>query len=172
MNPRCKKIENYNFDISRLIPEIDRLIWDTEKNSIRTQVSIQTNGLPDWESSTGSRPGEPEAQWDKLHPELVGTIWEEFFASLPMKVYRTRIMTMMPRTCYSIHQDDNPRLHLAIRTHNQCKFIFTMPPVQMIHIPADGNLWWVDTRQFHTAINGSLEPRTHLLMSLVNNDSD
>lgn len=171
MVARFKKIENYNFDISKLLPDVEKLIQDKEKNCIKTQMSLQTNGNSDWETSTGSHPGESEDQWDKLHPELVGTVWEEFFDSLPMKVYRTRIMTMLPRTCYSIHKDDNPRLHMALRTHNQCKFIFTAPP-SIIHIPADGNLWWVDTREYHTAINASLIPRIHLLMSLVNNDPD
>jgi hypothetical protein len=78
---------------------------------------------------------------------------------------------MEGRRCYSIHKDDNPRLHIALKTTKQARFIFTTPP-EIIHIPADGHVWWVDTRNEHTAINGSLESRVHLLMSLANTDAD
>jgi hypothetical protein len=161
----------HTIDLPRLQEEAEKLLWEPEHGKFRTQMSLQTNGLPDWESGTGSRPGEPEAQWDKLHPDLVGTWWEDFFKKLPFKVYRSRLMTMQPRTCYSIHTDDNPRIHVAIKTTRQARFIFTDPPV-LRHIPADGHLWWVDTRLEHSAMNGSMEPRIHLVMCLVNDTKD
>jgi hypothetical protein len=163
---------NFNVDLQRLIDEAIKLTWDEETRTTKSQVSIQNGGMLDWDEGTGSRPGQAETQWDKLHPSLVGSWWEtDFFPGLPWKVYRTRIMTMEGRRCYSIHKDDNPRLHIALKTTNQAKFIFTQP-AEIIHIPADGHVWWVDTRNEHTAINGSLEPRVHLLMSLANTDKD
>jgi hypothetical protein len=159
-------------DLQRLIEEAMKLTWDEETQQTRFQVAIQNGGTHDWDEGTGSRPGVAETQWDKLHPNLVGTWWDtDFFPSLPWKVYRTRIMTMEGRKCYSIHKDDNPRLHIALKTTNQARFIFTKPP-EIIHIPADGHVWWVDTRNEHTAINGAIEPRVHLLMSLANTDKD
>ena len=110
--------------------------------------------------------------WDKINPSLAGTWWEtDFFPGLPWKVYRTRIMVMEGRRCYSIHTDDNPRLHIAITTNPQARFIFTSPP-EITHIPSDGYVWWVDTRNEHTAINGSMDTRVHLMMSLVNTTQD
>lgn len=162
----------FKVDIARLINEAHKLAWDEETGLYKSQVSIQNGGGEDWNEGTGSRPGESEKQWDKVHPSLVGTWWDtDFFPSLPWKVYRTRIMTMEGRKCYSIHKDDNPRLHVALKTTGQARFIFTKP-AEIIHIPVDGHIWWVDTRHEHTAINGSIEPRIHLLMSLANNDSD
>lgn len=167
---RFRKI-HYKIDLERLRIETDKLLWQPEHNRYRDQLSLQTNGQADWDSSTGSRIGQAEDQWDKLHPDLVGTWWEDFFKSLPFKVYRARLLTMHPRSCYSIHVDDNPRLHIAIKTHKQARFIFTDPPV-LKHIPADGYIWWVDTRQEHSAMNGSMEDRVHLVMCLVNTASD
>lgn len=161
----------HTVDLPRLQEETHKLMWLPEHNRYKDQLSLQTNGTADWESSTGSRIGEPEQQWDKLHPELIGTWWETFFNNLPFKVYRSRLLTMRPRTCYSIHVDDNPRLHVAIKTHRQARFIFTNPPI-LKHIPADGHIWWVDTRLEHSAMNGSLEDRIHLVMCLVNTDKD
>lgn len=155
-------------DFERLKAETELLV---SAHPNERQLSLQTNGSADWNASTGSRPGEEEDQWNVIHPELKGSWWESFFDGLPMKVFRSRIMVMAPRTCYSLHSDDNPRFHIAIKTHNQAKFIFTRPP-QILHIPADGRIYWVDTREEHTAINGSLEDRIHLVMCLVNNDID
>lgn len=171
MKQRAGKVAS-NIDIARLQLETDLLIekhnWDIRK---MTQISLQTGGNDNWTAGNGSRPGEEENQWNTLHPELVGTWWEDFFNSLPMPVYRSRLMVMLPKSCYSIHSDANPRLHIAIRTTPQARFIFTTPP-GMFHIPANGTAWWVDTREEHTAINGGMEPRIHLVMCLVNNDTD
>jgi hypothetical protein len=169
-DPRFRKL-NHTVDLERLRIETDKILWQPEHNRYRDQLSLQTNGSAEWDSSTGTRIGQPEDQWDKLHPDLVGTWWEGFFKSLPFKVYRARLLTMHPRTCYSIHVDDNPRLHIAIKTHGQARFIFTNPPI-LRHIPADGHIWWVDTTQEHSAMNGSLEDRIHLVMCLVNTASD
>lgn len=155
-------------DLARLRTECERLAWDNELQNFRTQTAIQNAvGDEDYLEGTGSKPGQTDKAWANLRSDLIGTWWEEFFAKLPWRVYRTRIMIMQPRSCYSIHTDTSPRLHIAIKTHNQCKFIFTTPP-EIVHIPADGHVYWVDTSKEHTAINASIELRWHLLMSMDN----
>ena len=165
---RFKRLQ-HTIDLEKLRVETDKILWQPEHNRYIDQLSLQTDGAADWESSTGSRPDQNEAQWDKLHPDLVGTWWADFFAALPFKVYRSRLMTMHQRSCYSIHTDNTPRLHIAIKTHRQARFIFTTPPA-VRHIPADSHIWWVDTTKEHSAMNGSLEDRIHLVCCLDNND--
>jgi hypothetical protein len=165
-DPRFKKY-NFQIDLERLKEETERLLFDSSTGKYRTQMSLQTNGTTDWDSSTGTREGEDEAQWDQIHPDLAGSWWEGFLKSFPFKLYRARLMTMHPRTCYSIHVDNNPRIHIAIKTHRQARFIFTVPPA-VRHIPADGTVWWVDTTKEHSAMNGSMEDRIHLVACLVN----
>lgn len=166
---RFKKYDNIKVDVQRLKDEAHKLLWQEDICQYKTQISLQTDGSADWDSGTGSREGIDESVWDKLHPDLVGTWWETFFTSLPFKLYRSRLMVIQPRTCYSIHTDRTPRIHIAIDTHPQARFIFTNPPA-LRFIPADGSVWWVDTRQEHTALNGSLKPRIHLVACLDNND--
>jgi hypothetical protein len=167
MTERYKQLP-IKIDLSRL--QIETAILLSNKTKL-TQVSIQTNGDDDWTSGNGSRPGQAEEQWNVIHPQLVGSWWESFINALPMPVYRARIMKMLPRTCYSIHKDIGPRLHIAISTNPQAKFLFT-DPAELIHIPADGNVWWVDTRHEHSAFNGSMQSRLHLIMCLANTDDD
>lgn len=155
-------------DLDRLAQEAEKLAWDPETRLFRNQTSVQnSDGGEDYLEGTGSKPGMTDDRWNNLRSDLHGTWWETFFSSLPWPVYRTRVMIMEPRSCYSIHSDTSPRLHIAIKTRPQAKFLFTDPP-ELLHIPSDGFIWWVDTRCEHTAINASLEHRWHLLMSLVN----
>lgn len=170
MDPRFK-LYDFKVDIEKLKEETHQLLWDSTTGRYQHQLSLQTNGDASWQSGTGKREGEDEAQWDKLHPDLVGTWWEGFLTSFPFKVYRARLMTMYPRTCYSIHTDMNPRVHIPIVTHRQARFIFTTPP-SLRHLPADGSVWWVDTTKEHSAMNGSLIDRIHLVMCLVNTNED
>lgn len=161
----------HTIDIVRLQEETDKILWQPDLERYKDQLSLQTDGSDNWNASTGTKINHDERQWDKVHPGLIGTWWEDFFKQLPFTVYRARLMTMQPRTCYSIHKDDTPRLHIPIKTHRQARFIFTQPP-DLRHLPADGAMWWVDTRQEHSAMNGSLEPRIHLVACLVNTDAN
>lgn len=166
---RYKKIETVSIDLIKLKEESIKLVLDQSSGNFLSQVSLQTDGSNKWDSGTGSKPGVVESIWDKLHPDLVGTWWEEFFALMPFKLYRSRLMVIQPRTCYSIHTDLTPRLHIAIDTHPHARFVFTNPS-SVVHIPADSHPWIIDTTKEHTAFNGSLKPRIHFVACLDNND--
>lgn len=104
-----------------------------------------------------------ERSFSHLQPCYKGTALEEYLDWLEVPVYRTRIMLSRPKTAYSIHRDYSPRLHLPLVTNDQCYFLFTQPE-RLIHMPADGRTYWVDTRASHTFLNGSVENRLHLVM--------
>ena len=97
-----------------------------------------------------------------LHPELCGTYFEALFDGLPFRAYRARLMELSAKTCYSIHRDDAPRYHIAIHTNPHSRFVFAELQ-RVVHIPADGIPYFVDTRQSHTAFNGGKEARLHLV---------
>jgi hypothetical protein len=164
-NENYYRFTNFQVDVNRLFEESKTLAWNKESGQFDLQVALQSGG-------TGSHPGQADEKWGGLREDLFGTYWEEFFKSLPVPVYRSRIMMMKPRTCYSIHSDMNPRLHIAIKTHDHARFIFTEEPSKIIHIPSDGYMYYVNTRLQHTAINASLIERWHIVMSLVNIDDE
>lgn len=77
-----------------------------------------------------------------------------------LKMYRTRVMNLKYKTCYSYHRDLTKRIHIPIQTNENC---FIMIDKKIEHLPADGNYHVVDTTQYHTAINASWEDRIHLV---------
>ena len=79
------------------------------------------------------------------------------------KGVRSRIMIMSQQTTYSVHYDKTPRYHLALITNPDAYFIF--PTLnEIIHIPADGFVYEVDTTIPHSFVNCG-EDRTHLVIS-------
>ena len=76
---------------------------------------------------------------------------------------RSRIMIMLKHTTYSVHYDKTPRYHMALITNPDAYFIF--PTLnKIIHIPADGFVYEVDTTIPHSFVNCGQE-RTHLVIS-------
>ena len=77
-----------------------------------------------------------------------------------LKMYRTRVMILKPKTCYTYHQDTTKRIHIPLVTNDKCFFIINS---QVKHYPADGNYYVVDTTQMHTALNASKEYRIQII---------
>lgn len=77
-----------------------------------------------------------------------------------LKMYRTRVMNLKSKTCYTIHKDNTKRIHIPIQTNENC---FIIIDKEVKHLPADGNYHVVDTTQYHTAVNASWENRIHLV---------
>jgi hypothetical protein len=77
-----------------------------------------------------------------------------------LKMYRTRIMKLKSKTCYSYHKDLSKRIHIPIQTNENC---FIIIDKKIEHLPADGNYHVVDTTQYHTALNASFLDRIHLV---------
>ena len=75
-------------------------------------------------------------------------------------MYRTRVMRMNPKTCYTYHQDPTQRIHIPLVTNDKC---FIILDKEVIHLPADGNHYLIDTTKYHTAVNASHEVRTHII---------
>jgi len=77
-----------------------------------------------------------------------------------LKMFRTRVMILKPRTCYTYHKDTTKRIHIPLVTNDKCFLIINS---QVKHYPADGNYYVVDTTQMHTALNASKEDRIHII---------
>jgi len=77
-----------------------------------------------------------------------------------LKMYRTRVMNLKSKTCYTYHRDITKRIHIPIETNKDC---FMIVNKEVKHYPADGNYYIVDTTQYHTALNASNQDRVHLV---------
>lgn len=79
------------------------------------------------------------------------------------RIGRMRLIRSLPHTCLSWHYDDTTRLHYVLKTNEKCKMVIED---KCFHMPKD--TWWeVDTTKYHTAFNGSLEERIHLVCCIL-----
>lgn len=107
-----------------------------------------------------------EAAYTELVPEFRGTYFEHVLDSLRGlgTIGRVRLNLKQPFNTNSWHRDPEPRLHLPIYTNPGCIFIVNH---HATHLPADGSLYFTDTRGYHTALNGGAGPRVHLVAAIV-----
>lgn len=72
---------------------------------------------------------------------------------------RTRIMVSQPSTNLSFHQDMSKRIHLPLFTNPDCVMIIE----DTIYRLEPGKVYLTNTTLRHTAVNGSLVPRGHIV---------
>jgi hypothetical protein len=137
----------------------DKIIWFdyAEKGK---QCAVQYNPAdPDMTQSGVGRLTVPDERvYNTLNPLFKDTIIERLINNY--QLFRTRLMWVGPKTCYSMHRDKTRRIHIPIITNPGCYFVFAdHPPV---HINA-GFAWGVDTKLWHTFMNCSEQPRLHLV---------
>ena len=72
-----------------------------------------------------------------------------------------RLLKLEHGESYTAHSDPDDRIHLSIIT-NKHSFLIDFDSEKMYHIPADGELWLMDTSKLHIAGNFGAKPRIHL----------
>ena len=154
------------YDIDQLKWEYENLTelleWYYSAGDHSQQLCLQSiKGDSDpYKNGCGSMKRFPDRQEDDyivINDKIKGTI----FANIISTWVRSRFMTMGTNSTYSVHSDKAPRFHLAIDTHEHAYF-FWPESEKIFHIPADGHVYWIDTRIPHTFINCG-QPRTHLV---------
>jgi len=134
--------------------------WSPPNSTINWQTGLQYKvGDDPWTSAVGKSKGD-ELSYSELNPFFKNTIFEDIITKYKLK--RTRLMWVGSKTCYSFHSDQTPRIHIPLITNPDCYFVFKETGVT--HMPA-GKLYWADTRNFHTFMNCSKEPRLHIVAS-------
>ena len=153
------KLNKTSYNIEKVWQEILTLV-DEHTWGDRNQLSLQS---PDGSFFTGDGKIEWHEGYDETDFTQTNTPddWEITRFIKENNLYRTRVMKLMPRKCYSYHWDRTPRIHLAVQTREDC--FITVDDV-LTHIPADGYAYWIDTRKNHTAMNcsGDFE-RVHIV---------
>jgi hypothetical protein len=100
-----------------------------------------------------------ETEYCLTNPIFQNTIFEDIINKYSL--YRSRLMWVDRKTCYSIHQDSSLRLHIPLITNPDCMFIFPDKP-QLTHLPV-GNIYIVNTLKKHSFCNFSDSPRLHFM---------
>lgn len=139
------------YDIEKILSELESLPkWDD-------QICLQAADLhgddvihdsPAWELGCGRI---KELGYDEN--EFTIPIFDMDYTYEILKklgMYRTRVLRLKPGRCYSYHYDPTKRIHIPLITNKKC---FMIIGKEVIHLPADGNHYLVDTTQDHTALN-------------------
>ena len=168
------------FDSNLLNKELDKFIQyfgvnEKEPNQVcvtcRSDVHDPIEQL--YEGVGRLKDGYNERDYNSICSVFSGSYFEDVMFSLPFPKGRTRIMRMPPRHCMSIHYDPSIRYHIALRTNRMAYILFKDDPSTddyqkdlgfMYHLPNNGRLYKMDATKIHTAFNGGLEYRYHLVI--------
>jgi len=106
-----------------------------------------------------------EFQFTELVPQFKGTYFEHVHKELTKRfdIGRMRVLSKGLYNCNSWHRDPEPRLHIPIVTNPGSLFLVNH---HATHLPADGSVYFTDTRGYHTALNGGESHRVHIVAAL------
>lgn len=88
-------------------------------------------------------------------------VWETLKRLAP--IGRTRVLSKGLYNCNSWHRDPEPRIHIPIISNPGSLFVVNH---HVTHLPADGSVYFTDTRGYHTALNGGETNRVHVVAAL------
>lgn len=152
------------FHVARLIDRVDIERLRAEVMSIADncmhdgQIMVQGIEGKNHLYGTGSLLDYPEKEEDFVVP-----LWNTpyIYETLNrLKMYRSRIM-IRRKSVYTWHCDPTPRIHIPIVTNPETNFMVIEDNV--IRMPADGSVYWTDTRLMHTFVNTEKEDRIHIV---------
>jgi hypothetical protein len=107
-----------------------------------------------------------EAQFSEFNPLFAGTYFEQVHRQLSQRfpIGRMRVLSKGLYNCNSWHRDPEPRLHIPVNTNPGSLFVVNH---HATHLPADGSVYFTDTRGYHTALNGGDHHRVHIVAALA-----
>lgn len=148
--------ENLKAEVLDVISKVDPAL---------TQISLQglESNPSDWTASSGrieQLAEQDETLYSHINPAIEGTA----IAALIKKYncFRSRIMLMPSRHCYSVHHDPTLRIHIPIVTNSQAWMLW--PFHNECHRMQVGKIYLTDTTKPHTFMNGDTSVRIHLVL--------
>ena len=164
-------IHDIQEDISKFLTEYD--FWHLDQISLTSHT-----GKDDWSSSIGKMETleYPEYLYRRVNKYFKNTSIEKLIFEYK-EYYRWRLMKIEPRVTYTVHKDgrDNPniknlRIHIPIVTNNQAYLMFfNENPTDnktvnvTYHNLKVGNIYEINTTNYHTAVNHGDKPRWHIV---------
>ncbi|MBX2882851.1 MAG: hypothetical protein KTR32_23070 [Granulosicoccus sp.] len=106
-----------------------------------------------------------EFAFTEFHPRFEDTYFKTVHDQLSTRfpIGRMRVLSKGLYNCNSWHRDPEPRLHIPIVSNPGSLFIVNH---HVTHLPADGSVYFTDTRGYHTALNGGESERVHIVAAL------
>ena len=165
-------------DFEFLLPKIEEIGWWGAKGATHQfQIAIQAreNSPDPYHECCGPQPNlnknddsNPltEGSFNQVNDLFKGSEFERLISLFPIEITRTRILKLRNKSAYRLHRDMTYKFHIPIVTTPSNLFIF--PEQQhrhIIHLPADGTVYFTDTSVCHTFMNGGITDRYHVVLS-------
>lgn len=96
----------------------------------------------------------------KTKPEFVGTPLGDCLEKIG-NLGEARLLKLECAESYTVHSDPDDRIHVAITT-NPHAYLMDLDKEEMYHLPANGDVYSMDTGKLHVATNFGARPRIHL----------
>lgn len=162
MNEYIRKIDDVDFgELYSCYTSIEKNIKWINHGKCK-QASLQFKDGEDLFFSGLGKGDGSDLEYRNMNPFYVNTIFERLILKFDLR--RTRIMLVEPWSCYSMHCDTTPRIHIPIITNKECYFVYKHGLIEHLSV---GNVYWVDTTKMHTFINCSPHHRVHLMGSVL-----
>ncbi len=112
-----------------------------------------------------------EEAYRVFEPLLMNTYFKNIYDVLShhFRLGRVRVLKLNPRTSLSYHRDPENRLHIPIITNPGALMIVDS---EAHHMRADGTVYYMQTKRYHTALNGGSEPRIHLVATILDENPE
>ncbi len=106
-----------------------------------------------------------EALYSEFVPEYEDTYFKYVHQTLSKlaTIGRMRVLSKGLYNCNSWHRDPEPRIHIPVISNPGSVFVVNN---HCTHLPADGSVYFTDTRGYHTAFNGGMQQRVHIVAAL------
>lgn len=106
-----------------------------------------------------------EFAFSEFVPAFRDTYFEYVYRELSARfaIGRMRVLSKGLYNCNSWHRDPEPRLHIPVLSNPGSLFVVNH---HITHLPADGSVYFTDTRGYHTALNGGESERVHIVAAL------
>ena len=171
-------IKELQGDFKKLLPEIEKIGWWSAKGATHQfQFAVQSREQshnpyheccgpqPDLNIDDDTNPL-TEGSFIVTNEIFKGTYFENVIGNFPIDVTRVRILKLKGKSCYRLHRDMTYKFHIPIITNPSNLFLF---PEQyhrhVVHLPADGSVYYTDTSVPHTFLNGGTKDRYHIVLS-------
>lgn len=165
-------------EFERLLPDIDKMGWWTEgKQGHQAQFAIQSRKDSDdpYYESCGPQPNLnkefkgyilTEGSYDTTNEMFKDTYFENILKMFPFPVCRVRFVRLSSKACYRFHRDMTYKFHIPLVTNPSNVMIWPEQSHRIIiHMPADGHIYFTETAISHTALNGGQDFRYHIVVS-------
>lgn len=123
------------------------------------QISLQSDQTNDNDVnvSVGKVGNLRSPETDYVHPMFDCKVINHYMKKYGL--YRTRVMQLGPKKCYSLHRDLTPRVHIPL-VSDENSLMLIDNKAQHLEV---GKIYWTDTRKMHTAINTGPNDRIHIV---------